>query len=183
MAEAKGERRVRNMVHDDAIWRQTINYELLTANSWEKDWGFMGELYEKTPTTTTKASPKTKLPPIYPSQNLSGLPSKLPPGLTTDQNSTLSDWLLMHDVGRIITSKSPNQKYTFPCTTMQEVGWDWEEDGEGGFKQKSIGSGSGSGSGKGDSRHRLRTLEKYGRYAEGRKDILKWWGGARESLP
>ncbi|KAJ3042543.1 hypothetical protein HDV00_007077 [Rhizophlyctis rosea] len=180
MAEVKGEKRVRNMVHDDAIWRQTIQYELLTANSWEKDWGFMKELYDKSPRTLSQKPP---LPSIHQTPTAtttttethhSGLPSLLPPGLTPDPNSTLSDWLLMHDVKRIIASKTPNQKYGFPCTTMQEVGWDWEDGGKGDKKEGGGGVRRIGG---------LRTLERYGRYAEGRRDVLKWWGGARESLP
>lgn len=36
-----------NTVHDDAIWRQLIRYELDWARNWEDKWGFMKESTEK----------------------------------------------------------------------------------------------------------------------------------------
>lgn len=47
-AAAKAVPRVRNVVHDDAIWRQTIHYEESTAQNWDNNWGFMrDDLYDE----------------------------------------------------------------------------------------------------------------------------------------
>ena len=36
-----------NAVHDDAIWRQLIKYELDWARNWQSKWGFMIDAYEE----------------------------------------------------------------------------------------------------------------------------------------
>jgi hypothetical protein len=36
-----------NTVHDDAIWRQVIRYELDWSRNWQQKWGFMKESNEK----------------------------------------------------------------------------------------------------------------------------------------
>ncbi|KAJ3155221.1 hypothetical protein HDU89_007412 [Geranomyces variabilis] len=128
-AASRAAPRVRNQVHDAAIWRQTISYELSTAKDWEQNWGFMRELYEQPGASgerknRLKKSSASSVPRAF----ISGLPSKLPPGLTTDPTSHTADLLCIHDVARITRSLHPKQKYTYPATTQQEIGWDWEAD-------------------------------------------------------
>ncbi|TPX66450.1 hypothetical protein SpCBS45565_g04467 [Spizellomyces sp. 'palustris'] len=211
MAEAavqRGQPRVRNQVHDDAIWRQTTNYELSTAKNWNENWGFMRELYKY---QEANSKSNVKLPPLSsttPRPYISGLPSKLPQGLTTDPKSYTADLLCIHDVPRIIRSRYPRQKYIYPATTQHEIGWGWERD-----EAEEAGLGIGKGfkadqSKTGDPNKmipceksgleyiqrrlvadanptpiKFRTLEKFGRFARGKEDVLKWWGGSRESLP
>ncbi|KAJ3021784.1 hypothetical protein HKX48_007755 [Thoreauomyces humboldtii] len=205
--------RVRNTVHDAAIWRQTISYELSTAKEWEKNWGFMRGLYDHNGTETLKLPP---LAATTPRAFISGLPSKLPQGLTSDPTSLTADLLSMHDIPRITRSLYPKQKYTFPATTQQEVGWDWNRDGlerTAGEVETVLGADSVE-RGNPDRRIRAsereavrdgeksvvdamqrrfagdanpnpvryRTLERFGREARGQGDVLKWWGGCRESL-
>ncbi|KAI8815941.1 uncharacterized protein EV422DRAFT_572284 [Fimicolochytrium jonesii] len=209
------EPRVRNQVHDAAIWRQTIHLELQTPRNWEKHWGFMRELYAKDPTTRPPLLPP--LASTVPRAFASGLPSKLPPGLTTSPTSYTADLLSIHDIPRISRSLYPKQKYTFPATTQQEVGWAWTTRGEDEVAarevervlgadraEKDVGKratrevvrererevaeralrGSvGDDEGKNARVVRFRTLERFGREARGQGDVLKWWGGCRESLP
>ncbi|KAJ3159723.1 hypothetical protein HDU86_001373 [Geranomyces michiganensis] len=128
-AAARAAPRVRNQVHDAAIWRQTISYELSTAKEWEQNWGFMRELYEQpSESGERKNRPKKSSASTVPRAFISGLPSKLPPGLTDDPKSHTADLLCIHDVTRITRSLHPKQKYTYPATTQQEIGWDWEAD-------------------------------------------------------
>jgi hypothetical protein len=112
--------------------------------------------------------PKLKLPPL-PNPKASGLPSKLPPGLAPNEDSLLSDWLYAHQIQKVIQSTYPIDKYTIPATTTQEIGWAWKN------VQNNLGLGS----------RPLGpvSLERYGNYARGRGDVMKWFGGCRESLP
>ncbi|KAJ3118910.1 hypothetical protein HDU96_006561 [Phlyctochytrium bullatum] len=181
---SRKEPRVRNVVHDDAIWRQTVHYEQTTANNWEPFWGFMKEaLVEasaaaKSEESTTKLARHQRLPPLPPhhprTRFSSGLPSKLPGGLKLDQDSPiLGDWLLTYRVPDIIKSRKPVEKYSVPCTTSSEVGWIW-----GNSRKQASGFDLKQGDG---VKHR--TLERFPREAHGKMDILRWWGGGRESLP
>ena len=43
LASAGKGKKEHNTVHEDAIWRQLIKYELDWARSWERKWGFMKE--------------------------------------------------------------------------------------------------------------------------------------------
>ncbi|KAI8915234.1 hypothetical protein PhCBS80983_g01355 [Powellomyces hirtus] len=195
--------RVKNQVHDAAIWRQTISYELSTAKDWEQNWGFMRGLYEH-PKVSNSGKEYVKLPPLrstVPRAFISGLPSKLPQGLTADPNSHTADLLSIHDVPRITRSLYPKQKYTFPATTQQEIGWDWEQDTSEQTKITTTPSVERMGTLHDDKKScvddmqrrfvadanpnpvQYRTLEKFGREARGQGDVLKWWGGTRESLP
>ncbi|TPX30370.1 hypothetical protein SmJEL517_g06067 [Synchytrium microbalum] len=108
-----------NVVADDAIW-----FELSSAKNWERSWGFMREtLRSPTPNNTTTV----KLPPIAStSPHASGLPSKLPCGLATNAEPVLADLMYAHKIKRVITSKTPQEKYTFPPSTSSEYGWSRE---------------------------------------------------------
>ena len=77
---------------------------------------------------SNKAQSQTpKLPPIQASPHASGLPSKLPPGLSSPSTSLLTDWLYAHNVKRVIAFHLPAEKYTVPATTSHEIGWRWDE--------------------------------------------------------
>ncbi|KAI8807896.1 hypothetical protein BJ742DRAFT_811152 [Cladochytrium replicatum] len=214
------EKRQQNQVHNDAIWRQTINYELSTAKNWEQNWGFMKDACQEykqqqqnlcDATGTSLRLPQ--LPPsiiwpggvtsssdrrdprpsslsdqsTHPPPYVSGLPSKLPPGLTESSNSIVGDWLYTYNVPRVIRYRPPFEKYTCPATTSSEIGWSWagtaaaikrhdptnalHVDPACTSESQRIQKGS------------FHTLERFGKHARGRRDVLKWWGGARESLP
>ena len=46
-ANAAGNKKDHNTVHEDAIWRQLIKYEMDWARNWERKWGFMKDPYGK----------------------------------------------------------------------------------------------------------------------------------------
>ncbi len=46
-AEAATTKKEHNTVHDDAIWRQLIKYELDWARNWERKWGFMKDAHHE----------------------------------------------------------------------------------------------------------------------------------------
>ncbi|KAJ3109403.1 hypothetical protein HDU97_006648 [Phlyctochytrium planicorne] len=181
-AVSKKEPRVRNVVHDDAIWRQTVHYEQTTANNWEPYWGFMKEAFTEPktdePSKPINSSRHQRLPPL-PSHHpitsySSGLPSKLPSGITSaNDNPILGDWLISYRIPEIIKARKPMEKYSVPCTTSSEVGWVW------GNSRKSPKPFSNFN----DDKISYHTLEKFPREAHGKIDILRWWGGGRESLP
>lgn len=90
------------------------------------------------------------LPKIHSSSTYkSGLPSKLPDGLATEDFT--SDLLLTHQIGRLMVQKFPYQKYTVPVTASQDFGWAWNNDKPG-------------------DRYKL---EKFGREARGKVDVKK----------
>ncbi|KAJ3067252.1 hypothetical protein HDU98_009575 [Podochytrium sp. JEL0797] len=199
--------RIRNAVHDAAIWRQTVHYELTTAQNWERYWGFMKDELIKTeaeikaaraakPTTPTPhgKKPRTRvLPPINKSAPpaplqtpnekphpvfASGLPSRLPPGIVTPQDHPLlQDFLVTYRVPEIIRTRLPADKYRVPATTSSEVGWIW---GHAQDETKPFDGDTVTGASKMAKFH---TLERFPREAYGKGDVLKWWGGTRESMP
>ncbi|KAI9338574.1 hypothetical protein DFJ73DRAFT_628555 [Zopfochytrium polystomum] len=182
MAAKAREARVRNVVHDDAIWRQTIHYEQTTAQNWERCWGFMKEAmievcgqFISSPTASNSLESTSSLKP----PSLSGLPTKLPPGIALDSDDPiLKDWLITYNVPSVVRMRGPIEKYRVPCTTNTEVGWVWGNADEP-ARPARIGSGDGSEK----TWKRFRTLEKFPREAYGKNNILKWWGGGRESMP
>jgi hypothetical protein len=117
------------------------------------------------------------LPPIQQHPHASGLPSKVPPGLSDSQDSILGDWLCAHQVSRIIAYRLPNQKYTYPATTATEIGWTWEN------VQKKLNLPLPPIKERASSITGPASLERFGSYARGRGDVMKWFGGCRESLP
>jgi hypothetical protein len=104
------------------------------------------------------------------------IPSKLPPGLSPTEDSIISDWLCTSNVPRIINYRFPAEKYTIPATTSQEVGWPWLRQ-ETPVKQDPCAFTY-----KREYVPHAPTLEKFGKYARGQGDVLKWFG-VRESLP
>ncbi|KAJ3248770.1 hypothetical protein HDU78_010219 [Chytriomyces hyalinus] len=214
---AKQQPRVRNAVHDAAIWRQTIQYELTTAQNWERYYGFMKDAMIENQESIKQAranhtNKRQKLPPIsnnsiHPTtqesspQNAttantqqatkaaravsasktqihaSGLPSKLPPGLVMpDDDPIVSDWLISYHVPHLIRARMPAEKYRTPCTTSSEVGWVWGHAKAGGKPFHDEG-------GVREGKTAFHTLERFPREAYGKQNILKWWGGNRESMP
>ncbi|KAJ3395885.1 hypothetical protein HDU92_004731 [Lobulomyces angularis] len=192
MAEGGGikhEKRIHNVVHDDAIWRQTINYELNTAKNWDKSWGFVCDAYK----TVDIPEKNSRLPPLknknYSQQpNASGLPSKLCPGLTKDANSLISDWLLTYDTPRIVNYRFPASKYTYPATTSNEVGWPWGRNSQYGNEEpakKKIDNNDNQFQSKPTKNNfppLYYTLERFGNHARGKQENLKWFGGSLEGL-
>ncbi|KAJ3084998.1 hypothetical protein HK102_000406 [Quaeritorhiza haematococci] len=95
-----------------------------------------------------------RLPPLYTQSALhpfsSGLPSKLPSGLTATPatpdfpqdvdpetvtpeqlgDTIITDWLRAHAVNKIVRYRMPSDKYTYPATTATEVGWPWGRAGD-----------------------------------------------------
>ncbi|KAI9334165.1 hypothetical protein BDR26DRAFT_867482 [Obelidium mucronatum] len=188
--------RVRNAVHDAAIWRQTVHYELTTAQNWERYWGFMKDAMIENEEAIkrgrlAKGSKTQVLPPIkkasQPDQKgndkvqpqfTSGLPSKLPPGIVQENDHPIvGDFLTTYRIPEIIRTRLPAQKYRVPCTTSSEVGWIWghAQDPSVPFDGDTV-----SGVKKNTKFH---TLERFPREAYGKGDVLKWWGGTRESMP
>ncbi|KAI9007403.1 hypothetical protein BC832DRAFT_452677 [Gaertneriomyces semiglobifer] len=107
-----------------------MSHELSNIHSWENRWGFMKDIYKK---DGASEQGYVKLPPLAPAaprKSISGLPSKLPPGLTADPDSYISDLLSAHMVSRIVRTLPPRKKYTYPATTLQEYGWNWEREDE-----------------------------------------------------
>ncbi|KAK6095474.1 hypothetical protein MT418_004167 [Batrachochytrium dendrobatidis] len=166
---------------------------------------------------------KTRLPPLslnaqkrQPNIMETGLPSKIPPGLTTGaQDAILADWLCTYSVPRIMKYRFPSEKYTIPATTANEIGWPWEQTqkklgmpfaiqkqameprrfasfeemqrAQRGIDQQTKEQVGGQQEAGEISQARSRvpgpyTLERFGKHARGRGDVLKWFG-ARESLP
>ena len=110
-------------------------------------------------------------------EHASGLPSKLPPGLTSSTDSIISDWLCSHRISRIIKYNDPSEKYTIPVTTSSEIGWPWRH------VQHTLGVAPDPDLVNGKESPGPKTLERFGAYARGRGDVMKWFGGCRESLP
>lgn len=136
-AAAKPEKRVRNVVHGDAIWRQTINYELASAKNWEKSWGFIRDAYKEEQSAKVLDN-SGKLPPIVSKTDpfASGLPSKLLPGIAQDSdNSIISDWISAYNVSKVQLYRFPASKYTYPATTSTEIGWPWGKNSEYGSEE------------------------------------------------
>ncbi|KAL7750631.1 hypothetical protein RI367_003973 [Sorochytrium milnesiophthora] len=156
--------KVHNMVHNDAIWRQVIHNEQNCHNTWDKNWGFMKELTnhsaENRQRPKSSGGASSSLPPISPQAGvvLSAYPVK-----ERLSETAHIDHLLSFNVPQIVNRSGPKDKYTFPGTMTCEYGWDWP--------------------GRPVNVQGRSTLEMYGRHAKGRMDTLKWWGGARESLP
>jgi hypothetical protein len=117
-----------------------------------------------------------RLPDITAEQKRSVIPSKLPPGLSPTKDSIIADWLCTSNVSRIINYRFPSEKYRLPATTSQEVGWPWLQ------KEKMEHNDPYATTYKRDGIPHAPTLEKFGKYARGQGDVLKWFG-AREALP
>jgi hypothetical protein len=122
-----------------------------------------------------------KLPPISSNPHSSGLASKLPPGLADSEDSLVPDFLYAHKVSSIILHRLPDEKYTIPVTTSSEIGWPWRN------VQKQLGLPVPPTSKDGKKLKAITgpvSLERYGRvWTRGRGDVMKWFGGCRESLP
>ncbi|KAJ3326074.1 hypothetical protein HDU76_013036 [Blyttiomyces sp. JEL0837] len=179
------EARVRNVVHDDAICHH----------------------HNQKGTPNSSSSTTVSLPPIKSHHPLtplsSGLPSKLPPGLSINgDDSILEDWLVSYRVPEIIKLRMPQDKYSVPATTNLEVGWVWGNSNKPADLIQGVGVGVGSSGSSGGSSDGLNaiggmsgsgmserekvvyhTLERFPREAHGKRNILKWWGGGRESMP
>ncbi|KAG5457908.1 MAG: hypothetical protein BJ554DRAFT_1971 [Olpidium bornovanus] len=226
---AKAAPRVRNVVFDDAIWRQTIQYEEITAKTWESNWGFMKDtLYEDKPSQSAPKLPA--LQQANPANGGAGRPApkktfdprfrkyQLPadrfnanePVLPALPDEATTNLLMAYDILRVAKKLTPVEKSPYPRTTMQDIGWLWKnvrgykylgvasKDARGARKEETkdddqeaggeepTGEGV-TGSGRIPSISKLPspyvTLEIYGKHARGRDNILRWWGGTRESMP
>ena len=140
----------------------------------------------------------------------SGLPSLLEPGLRDEKYPILEDWLLAFHTPKLIQFRYPSEKYKTPATTAQDVGWPWIQQPlqrkdleslprKGNDLNTSVSQSKMDESDVAVSQSKMNdldvavsqkrngvptayTLERFGRYARGRGDVLKWFG-AREALP
>jgi hypothetical protein len=88
--------KTQNEVHYAQIWRQTVNYELHTANVWESHWGFMRD---------TLANPKrVVLPPIV--KKSEGVDARV---FVKDRR--VEDCLMSYNTKQILTRDTPSKKY------------------------------------------------------------------------
>lgn len=74
-----------------------------------------------------------------------------------EKSETLQNYLITHNTKKIIKRAAPTSKYVFPATTAEVNGWKWCNAPE--------------------------NVDRYYKVEHGRRDPLKWWGGAQESLP
>ncbi|KAI9176109.1 hypothetical protein H9P43_006474 [Blastocladiella emersonii ATCC 22665] len=160
-AAKAGTKKVHNQVHDDAIWRQMIQNEYVCASNWDKNWAFMAQA--KYPRSSfskskrTEAQGKSALPPITPPTS-SSVNSVFPAREKPETSEAVLGDLATYNVKHMIRRAPPQDKYTFPATTAEAYGWQF-------------------------AAHKGKVLDRFARVAPGRVDTLKWWGGARESLP
>ncbi|KAI8927346.1 hypothetical protein BC831DRAFT_452551 [Entophlyctis helioformis] len=138
--------RTHNFVHNDAIWRQTIWYELNTAKNWEAHWGFMRDTM-----IDDEDQGDAKLPPlkedlqkraghggavgdakaaggnkrkvkahtqvaVVMDPKRSGLPAKVPPGLTFSRVAAAAE------AAGAATSKTPSGPTSSVPTAPQQGG-------------------------------------------------------------
>ncbi|ORY38192.1 hypothetical protein BCR33DRAFT_720900 [Rhizoclosmatium globosum] len=189
MASNAKQPRIRNAVHDAAIWRQTVHYELTTAKNWDRYWGFMRDaMIENEESIKSVRQAKGKKHQILPPIKKPTLPKPTPsptknqhPNIHRDfpQNDhpIVSDFLITYKVPEIIRTRLPAQKYRVPCTTSSEVGWIWGNAQE---EAKPFDGDTVTGLSR---KAKFHTLERFPREAYGKGDVLKWWGGTRESMP
>ena len=143
--------------------RQMIHFELNTASMWDKNWGFMKDIYSdmnatsSTSPATNLPNQKSSLPPIKGAEKAE-TPLKVTPypiKRNYMQEQVAADYLITYNTDIIRNKYSLEEKYKFPCTTSNEVGWKW---------------------------HHMK-LEKFGSHAKGKRNISRWWAGALESMP
>ncbi|ORZ31038.1 hypothetical protein BCR44DRAFT_1280581 [Catenaria anguillulae PL171] len=166
-ATAKRGAKEHNQVHNDLIWRQMIQYEYTCASNWEKNWAFMKNRLPRS--YKSNLSSKDSLPPISHNASSTG-PSSTVSQVSvfpirqrpTTSEAALGD-IAAYNVRHLIRRHQPQEKYSFPATTAEMYGWQF------GDKEKKSTS--------------IQVLDRFARVAPGRVDTLKWWGGARESLP
>lgn len=146
-----------------------IQFELNTASMWDKNWGFMKDIYSSDDQLQSQqqqygkrrvSGASSSLPPIAPKPtakesevNLKVTPYPLKKNYMQDQEA--ADYLITYNTDIIRNKFALEEKYKYPCTTSNEVGWRW---------------------------HNMK-LEKFGSHAKGKRNISRWWAGALESMP
>ncbi|KAI9142473.1 hypothetical protein BKA69DRAFT_1124140 [Paraphysoderma sedebokerense] len=150
-----------NAVHGDAIWRQIIKNELNGSSAWENNWGFMRDLYKDMAKSEVDAVSSLKLPPITNfRKNSSSTPSTSQFPISekfslSKKDSEYDNFAMSYQIKRLIGRAGPNEKYTFPATTAEVYGWDWNKHTTG----------------------QPQKLEPFGRLllGRGKGDVMKWW--------
>ena len=129
-----------------------IHFEQNTATMWEKNWGFMKDIYPEG--ADAKPSNDTKLPPINgATQNVTVTPYPIRKHYM--QDPATENYLITYNTEAIRHKYDVMDKYRFPCTTSNEIGWKWHN-------------------------HKL---ERFGSHAKGKRNISRWWAGSLESMP
>ncbi|KAJ1504545.1 hypothetical protein HMI56_001580 [Coelomomyces lativittatus] len=177
--------KIQNQVHNDAIWRQLIQKEFQCSRDWQTRWSFMTE--ENYPYSNTTAS--TSNHSLSPTSTSSSFASSTPKPLSSLDHlasvfpvkQKFSESPAMQDVYthgiKHTMRRSKNHTYStshpippstssmchskdlyfFPPTSSSQYGWIWQEGNK---------------------------LDPYhGQQCKGKQDILRWWGGTRESMP
>ncbi|CEM36113.1 unnamed protein product [Vitrella brassicaformis CCMP3155] len=138
-AEVKGgDPRLKNIVHEQAIWAQRVGKELKLQKEWHDSWGFLLALPRPHPPPRSRPAYLQSRPSLVgAARQLTGEGATLTLGSTynradlrVESTSIPEDELakLMHH-GRfryqMIASKTPKEKLRRPMTTSQEVKLGW----------------------------------------------------------
>ncbi|KNE63138.1 hypothetical protein AMAG_08300 [Allomyces macrogynus ATCC 38327] len=197
-AESKRAQKIHNQVHNDAIWRQMITNEYACAANWPKNWAFMkdspyphGTSSSATskPPTSADGSGGLKLPDLSSSSSSSRRPTGLgsaslyPVRTHIGAADGAAGDIVTYNVKHLVRRVLPEAKYSFPATSATVYGWNWHVnatpvDGAAMAPLDRPADGNEK-----VPRRAPPVLDRFARVAPGRVDTLKWWGGARESLP
>ncbi|ORX82782.1 hypothetical protein BCR32DRAFT_267423 [Anaeromyces robustus] len=119
MTDKQGNQKIKNIVHDDEIWKQTVKFEKDTAQQWKNHWGFMTDtLYGK--------NIKKKQNCFFPEINNTS--SVFPVRKNRKRPEIIKDFLLTYQIDKAMTYESPIKNYTYPYSTNTEIGWPWCDD-------------------------------------------------------
>jgi len=114
-----GNQKIKNIVHDDEIWKQTVKYEKDTAQQWKSNWGFMTDsLYGK----YTEKKNTCRFPEI---NNTS---SVFPVRKDRKRPEIINDLIFTYQIDKAMTYEAPIKNYTYPYSTNTEIGWPWCDD-------------------------------------------------------
>ncbi|OUM66736.1 hypothetical protein PIROE2DRAFT_5944 [Piromyces sp. E2] len=116
MSDRQGNQKIKNVVHEDEIWRQTVKFEKDTAQQWKNNWGFMTDsLYGK----DDNKKKRFYLPEI------DNTNSVFPVRKNRKRPPIIKDFLLTYQIEKAMTYESPIKNYTYPYSTNTEIGWPW----------------------------------------------------------
>jgi len=113
-------KKIKNVVHEDEIWRQTVKFEKDTSQQWKNNWGFMTDsLYGH---KDINKKQKSFLPEI---DNTS---SVFPVRKNRKRPPIIKDFLLTYQINKAMTYEPPIKNYSYPYSTNTEIGWPWCDD-------------------------------------------------------
>lgn len=112
--------KIKNVVHEDEIWRQTVKFEKDTAQQWKNNWGFMTDsLYGH---KDLNKKQKSFLPEI------DNTGSVFPVRKNRKRPPIIKDFLLTYQIEKAMTYEPPIKNYSYPYSTNTEIGWPWCDD-------------------------------------------------------